>query len=89
MPEMNYATFDTHSGVGGGFSPISDNNPAGSVIVYIDTEDIDATLAKVQQLGGKVLVPRTEIPDMGWFAIFFDPSKNRVGLFTDMPKPES
>ena len=30
MPEMNYATFDDGKGLGGGFNPITEDNPAGT-----------------------------------------------------------
>ena len=81
MPEMDYATFEADSGLGGGFSPIGPHNPPGSVIVYVDTDDIIASLDKAVRLGGKVMVPQTEIPGMGWFAIFSDPTGNQLGLF--------
>jgi predicted enzyme related to lactoylglutathione lyase len=84
IPEMRYATFDTHAGVGGGFNPVSDNNPAGSTVVYVGTKDIEATLSRVEALGGKTLTSKTEIPGMGWFALFTDPNGNRVGLFAEM-----
>jgi predicted enzyme related to lactoylglutathione lyase len=86
LPEMNYATFTTGEGVGGGFSPITDNNPAGTVIVHVATDDIPATLTRVQSLGGKTVIPETEIPEMGWFAIFRDPTGNLVGLFKALPR---
>jgi predicted enzyme related to lactoylglutathione lyase len=81
LPDMNYATFTTGEGVGGGFSPITDNNPAGTVLVYIGTDDIPATLARIKSMGGKIVVPESPIPDMGWFAIFQDPTGNLVGLY--------
>ena len=87
MPQMNYATFESGDGVGGGFSPIMENNPAGTTVVYIDTDDIEASLADVKRLGGKMEVPKTEIPGMGWFAIFTDPTGNKVGLFTAKEMP--
>jgi hypothetical protein len=83
--QLNYATFETGEGVGGGFNPVQENFPAGSVLVYVATEDIEADLAKVEKLGGKVVVPKTEIPGIGWFGIFSDLSDNQIGLFTDMP----
>ena len=86
MPEMNYASFDTNNGVEGGFNPVSESNPAGQVTVYVGTNDINATLARVEKLGGKTFVPKTEIPGMGWFAIFADPSGNKIGLFTESSK---
>ena len=87
MPEMNYATFSPgKEEVGGGFNPVSEENPAGTVLVYIDTEDIEASLAKAESLGGKTLVPKTEIPGMGWFAVFSDLTGNSIGLYTGMPQ---
>lgn len=74
MPEMNYGMFETGDGVGGGLSPVSESNPPGTVVVYINTDDIEATLARVEALGGKTMATKTEIPGMGWF-----------GLFTEMP----
>lgn len=84
MPEMNYATFEAEGGPGGGFNPVSEEYPAGTVMVYIETDDIDATLAKAEKLGAKTLVPKTEIPETGWFALFLDVSGNQVGLYTDL-----
>lgn len=86
LPEMDYAMYDTGGDVGGGFNPVSESNPAGSTLVSISTDDIDATLAKAVSLGGKTVVPKTEIPDMGWFGIFSDPTGNMVGLFTSLPQ---
>lgn len=84
--QFNYTTFETGEGPGGGFNPVQDNFPAGSVLVYIASEDIEADLAKVKKLGGDVVVPKTEIPGIGWFGIFSDLSGNQVGLFTGMPE---
>ncbi len=84
MPEMNYATFEAEGGPGGGFNPVSEEYPAGTVMIYVQTDDIDATLAKAEKLGAKTLVPKSEIPNMGWFAFFADPSGNKVGVYTAM-----
>lgn len=83
MPQMDYVTFETEPGRGGGF-PRVDNETIkpGDVIVYVQTDDIQASLAKVEMLGGKTLQPKTEIPEIGWFAFFTDPTGNRVALFT-------
>jgi predicted enzyme related to lactoylglutathione lyase len=67
-------------------NPITDENPAGSVVVYIDTDDITATLDSVEESGGKSLVPKMPIPGMGWFGIFMDPTGNRIGLYTADPQ---
>jgi predicted enzyme related to lactoylglutathione lyase len=87
IPEMNYATFDYGvGGVGGGLNPVREDNPAGTVVVYVDTDDINADLAKIENLGGKIVTPKTEIPGMGWFGIFTDPTGNLIGLYTAIPR---
>ncbi|HLE51570.1 MAG TPA: VOC family protein [Anaerolineales bacterium] len=83
-PELNYASFEPGEGVGGGFNPVQEGNPAGSVVVYIGTDDIEASLAKAETLGGKAIVPKTEIPGFGWFGMFLDPTGNKMGLYTAM-----
>ena len=85
FPEMNYITFDGGGGIGGGFNPINNEGAKpGEVVVYIGTENIEASLAAIEAAGGKTMVPKTEIPSMGWFALFTDPSGNKLGLYTAM-----
>ena len=84
VPEMDYILWEDGSGLGGGLSPVSDEYPAGKVLVYIDSDDIDADLEKVVQLGGKVLHEKTEIIQTGWYGIFQDPTGNVLALFTSM-----
>jgi len=86
MPEMNYATFEAEGGPGGGFNPVGDDTPAGTVLVYIETDDIEATLKKVTAAGGKVVHGKAEITGFGWFGVFADPTGNQVGLYTAMPR---
>ena len=51
--------------------------------VYLNCEhELNAALARVEQAGGKVLLPRTELPPgMGAFAHVLDTEGNRIGLF--------
>lgn len=83
-PEFDYTMWEDGSGSGGGFIKVSDTNPAGQVLVYIDSDDIDVDLKKVEQLGGKVVTPKTEIPGTGWFGVFKDPTGNLLALYTSM-----
>ena len=89
MPEMNYATFEYEDGRGGGFNPVSDQNPAGTVIVYIQADDIEAALEKIVANGGKVLAPKTEIPNIGWYAFFSDPTGNNMALYKSLSEETS
>jgi len=83
MPEMNYIMWEAGDGDEyGGFPKVSEENPAGQVLVYIASDDIEVDLKKVAQLGGKVLHTKTEIPGMGWYGIFQDPTGNVLALYT-------
>lgn len=84
VPEMNYTLFEYDEGRGGGFNPVTGQNPAGTVIVYIQADDIEGTLEKIESKGGQVLVPKSEIPETGWFALFSDPTGNQVALYKPM-----
>ncbi|MEK6799220.1 MAG: VOC family protein [Planctomycetota bacterium] len=50
------------------------------VNVYFTVPDIDATLSKVTQHGGKALVSKTAIPGLGHFAMFADPEGVAIGI---------
>ncbi len=85
-PTYSYVQFQAEGGPGGGFVEVGQSNApveykTDSLLVYVSTDDIDATLAKVESLGGKTLLSKTEIPHVGWWAVFSDPSGNRIGLF--------
>ena len=87
IPEMDYATFESGDGsVGGGFNPINDDNPAGTVMVYIETDDINASLKQAETLGGTILSQPRHIPDVGLFAYIKDLSGNTLALLQpEMP----
>lgn len=48
---------------------------------YMAVEDIDAAAARAAELGGAVLRPPFDIPDMGRIAIVADPAGAAFGLF--------
>lgn len=61
----------------------SDYKPtADGAVVYLNAgNDLQPTLDRIEQNGGKVLVPKTEIsPEMGFFALFIDTEGNKLGL---------
>ena len=41
--------------------------------VYFAVADVDATAARAAELGGKICVPPSDIPDVGRFAMILDP----------------
>jgi predicted enzyme related to lactoylglutathione lyase len=54
-------------------------------VITVDVPDIDATLQTVERLGGSVVMPKSEIPGMGYFAYFKDPEDNVMGLWENLP----
>lgn len=80
FPEMNYATFEAEGGSGGGFNPISDESPAGSILVYINTPELEITLQKIKAAGGSIIMEGYDIPTVGRMATFKDPTGNVVAL---------
>jgi predicted enzyme related to lactoylglutathione lyase len=83
-PEFDYTMWSDGGGYGGGFNKVSEDTPAGEVLVYIDSPDIDADLQNAEKLGGTIVTPKMEIPGTGWFGIFKDPTGNKVALYTSM-----
>ena len=52
--------------------------------VYAETPDVTASLAKAQALGGKVVMPRTVLPDV-ILGLFEDPEGHTLGLVETRP----
>jgi predicted enzyme related to lactoylglutathione lyase len=66
-------------GIGGGVGAAPDGTP-GRVTFYVHTEDASATLRKVEELGGRVVMPLTEVAPGTTIALFTDPEGHIVGL---------
>ncbi|GAB4419711.1 MAG: hypothetical protein Kow002_07550 [Anaerolineales bacterium] len=84
FPEMNYTMWDAGEGSAGGFSQLGEEVKPGDVLIYVNSEDIEADLKKAEELGGTILTPKSEIPDTGWFGMFKDPTGNAIALYTSM-----
>ena len=50
------------------------------VAIYVQVVDLDATLKKVEELGGQTVVRPTDIPGRPTIAQFRDPEGNTIGL---------
>lgn len=55
---------------------------------YVTVDDVDASAVKVQDLGGKVIVPLTDIPGVGRFCVIQDPQGAALTLITYLPGHE-
>ncbi len=85
-PMMEYWLITTGDkktpGIDGGLGP---GEPVKSAVNTIGVEDLEVTLARILQHGGKVLQPKGPIPGVGWFASFEDPTGNQFGLMQNDP----
>jgi predicted enzyme related to lactoylglutathione lyase len=70
-----YVVFKQGENGVGGMMPTGTASPGHPSVwgVYFAVENADATVRKVEQLGGKVSVPAQDIPTIGRFAVFTDP----------------
>jgi predicted enzyme related to lactoylglutathione lyase len=52
--------------------------------IVVSVPSIDEHLPKIEQAGGTVVVPKQEVPNMGYYARVRDTEGNLVGLWEDM-----
>lgn len=57
------------------------HEPHNYTLIYVQVDDLQAALDHAAKLGGKTVVPPTDIPGMGAFAWLADPEGNTVGLW--------
>lgn len=77
----NYATFKPGAGPEGGFSPPMAGIDHGAC-VYIETDDIEASLEQIVAAGGEQVTGKTKISDeYGYYGLFKDPHGNVLGLW--------
>jgi len=86
----NYTILIANGRPVGGIMKMPPQVPAGTPPhwgAYITVDDVDALAAKVQQLGGKILVPLSDSPDAR-FCVFPDPQGAVLSIISYTKKPE-
>jgi predicted enzyme related to lactoylglutathione lyase len=82
VPELKYWAADTGGeGINGGIMRPQDGPWPGNMCIYIKVPRLADALARVTKAGGKPIVERMEIPNMGAFALFEDPDGRVIGLW--------
>lgn len=92
MPDMGYNMVSTGPTtdegmptevgyVGGGM--LQRQDPVTVPVITLAVDDIDATLATVEQHGGTTVTGKEAIADMGFAAYFRDSEGNLMGLWQD------
>jgi predicted enzyme related to lactoylglutathione lyase len=88
---MNYGLVNTGSkgSPNGGIAQADENNPTPSVTFYVGVNDLQRYLDKAESLGGRTVVPPTEIPGMVTLAMLADPEGNTIGIVKEtQPAPK-
>jgi len=81
MEYFNISTKDDkgNEAVGGGMG--QRGQPDQKITNYIGVDSIDEHVKKVEELGGKIIMPKTTIPGFGYLATFLDTEGNVLGLW--------
>ena len=84
MGDMNYTVVKVGEESLGGFmaTPPQAEGAPPNWGVYVTVDDVDATAKKAEELGGKVLVPPTDIPTVGRFSVLQDPQGAVISAIT-------
>ena len=86
IPEMpDYAMFQSGPGESGGAIGKRGVTAPARLRIYITVESLDATVAKVHELGGSVAVEITDVPGQGRYAAVIDTEGNEIGLWEAPP----
>ena len=51
-------------------------------VAYVAVEDVNASAKKVEELGGKIVVPPMDIPNVGRFCVLSDPAGAHLAMIT-------
>jgi len=70
--------------INGGMTKRSKEVPAP--IITISVSSIDEYVKKIEAAGGKAVMPKGEVPDMGFYAYVADSEGNVIGLWEDLRK---
>jgi uncharacterized protein len=54
--------------------------PQQQITNFIDVKSVDECSFKAERLGGKVVVPKTVVPGMGYYAVCVDSENNSFGI---------
>jgi len=58
----------------------------GPIMNFAVVEDVDRVLAKVEKLGGNIVMPKNEIKNVGTVAVIQDTEGNILGLWKSLVK---
>jgi predicted enzyme related to lactoylglutathione lyase len=74
IPGMNYTTIGVGGGTAGGMMTHPMPGAPSFWLAYVLVDDVHTATAKATALGATMVKDVTEVPGMGWFSIFLDPT---------------
>ncbi len=80
-----YVMIGTGKSPDGGIMVKPAEAPHCALNAYFEVSSIEETLDKVTSAGGSVVVGKTKIANIGYWAMFADPDGIPVGLFEGLP----
>lgn len=60
-------------------------HPQEPVINYVKVNSVDTFVSKIEELGGKITMGKTAVPQMGYFAVCLDTEANAFGIWQNDP----
>jgi predicted enzyme related to lactoylglutathione lyase len=85
-PDATYTMIGVGEGTGGGMMTHPVEGMPSSWLSYVSVDDINASTQKARELGAHILRDVTEIPNVGSFSIFADPTGAVLALWKPAPK---
>ena len=91
MPEMTYYMWNCGKESVGGLMDLPEEarkmGAPPNWLAYVGTPHVDRTVDQANRLGGKTVVPPTDIPKVGRFAVLSDPQGAVFAIFTPAEPP--
>ena len=81
MPGSDYWMINTEKGAAGGI--MTRTMPEQVHMNYISVDDVIEHSKKIEEAGGQIVMPKSPVPGMGWFAVALDPEGNPFGIWED------
>ena len=87
MPQGTYRMIVCGPGPIGGIVE-EKNIPMSHWMPYVGVDDVDRSAAKCTALGGSVVVPPSDIPETGRFAVIGDPQGAYLSIYKGLPESQ-
>lgn len=87
MPQAKMYVFGASDKIGSSGSLVqsNDNTPSTEgTIIYFKCDDVAVESARIEEAGCKIIIPKTDIGEFGFFAQFMDTEGNKIGLHSNI-----